>query len=55
MAQSPSERRALNKLMNAGHSYMNALQLLGIGLTQDQIRAKKLAEQRMNKATYNYG
>lgn len=55
MTQTPQTRRELNRLMQAGHSYMNALQLLGIALTQDQIRAKKLAEQRANRATYNYG
>ena len=49
-----TQRRELNKLMSAGHSYMNALSILGIALTKEQQLGKKLAEQRMNRATYNY-
>jgi len=49
-----SQRRELNKLMSLGHSYMNALSILGIALTKEQQLGKKLAEQRMNRATYNY-
>ena len=54
MTQSPQTRRELNKLMSLGHSYMNALSILGIALTKEQQLGKKLAEQRMNRATYNY-
>jgi hypothetical protein len=49
-----SQRRELNKLMSLRHSYMNALSILGIALTKEQQLGKKLAEQRMNRATYNY-
>lgn len=49
-----TQRRALNKLMSAGHSYMNALSILGIALTKEQRLGKELAEKRQFRATYNY-
>ena len=49
-----SQRRALNKLMSAGHSYMNALSILGIAMTKEQRLGKELAEKRAHLATYNY-
>ena len=49
-----SQRRELNKLMSLGHSYMNALSILGIALTKEQQLGKELAEKRQFRATYNY-
>lgn len=49
-----SQRRELNKLMSLGHSYMNALSILGIALTKEQRLGKELAEKRQFRATYNY-
>lgn len=49
-----SQRRELNKLMSLGHSYMNALNILGIALTKEQQLGKELAEKRQFRATYNY-
>ena len=49
-----SQRRELNKLMSLGHSYMNALNILGIAMTKEQRLGIELAEKRQFRATYNY-